>query len=411
MVQSLKSYIKEEKNTHMEHLEDLVFNEGVAGTRKAIKFLHDLRDMLSGKAATKIQATVKWDGAPAIFCGIDPRDGKFFVAKKGVFNKEPKVYKTPADVKADTQGDLQKKMLIALTELSKLGITSGVYQGDLMFTKGDVKAAKIDGESYLTFHPNTIVYAVPAKSALANTIKSANIGIVFHTTYTGTSFETMKANFGLVIVDKFKKNASVWMDDANYKDVSGTATFTLAETKELDSKLVAIDKLISGLNAKMVNDIATDADLLLQIKTYNNTKVRAGEEIKNPRAHVQGMFHYIADKYQTKIDSMKTEKGKAGWEEKKKEVMKYFIAHEQAEIAKIFELTNLIVSAKSMIIGKMNQAGGLKTFLRTTSGYKVTGVEGFVAIDHLSGSAVKIVDRMEFSKSNFSADIIKGWQK
>ena len=94
----LKDYITESKNVHMEHLEDLVFNEGVAGTRKAINFLQDLRDMLAGHSKTKITSTVKWDGAPAIFAGVDPRDGKFFVAKKGVFNKDPKVYKTNAEI-------------------------------------------------------------------------------------------------------------------------------------------------------------------------------------------------------------------------------------------------------------------------------------------------------------------------
>lgn len=410
-MKSLKTYLKEEKNTHMEHLEDLVFNEGVAGTKKAIDFLRDLRDMLSGHATQKIQTTVKWDGAPAVFMGIDPRDGKFFVAKKGVFNKEPKVYKTPADVKADTTGDLQKKLLIALQEFSKLGIKSGVYQGDLMFTKSDLETKKLDGQSYLTFHPNTIVYAVPVKSPLAATIKKANIGIVFHTVYQGNSFETMRASFGQDIVKNFKKVPTVWMDDANYKDVSGTATFTAAETAVLTGYISQIGKIFSGLKAPLINDISADPDLLINIKAYNNSKVKAGEEIKDTRAHVQGMFHYIADKYQAKIDSMKTEKGKAGWEEKKKEVMKYFVANEQAEIAKIFEMTNLIVKAKNMIVNKMNEAGGIKTFLRTTSGYRVTGVEGFVAIDRLSGNAVKIVDRLEFSKANFSPEIIKGWQR
>ena len=167
----LKEYITEEKNTHMEHIEDLVFNAGVDGTRQAINFLRDLRDMLAGHSSSKITATVKWDGAPAIFAGIDPRDGKFFIAKKGVFNKDPKVYKTHKDIDLDTSGDLADKLKIALTEFKKLGIKSGVYQGDLMFTKGDIKKVTIDDVAYITFHPNTIVYAVPADSDLAKKIK------------------------------------------------------------------------------------------------------------------------------------------------------------------------------------------------------------------------------------------------
>ena len=59
---NLKEYIKEEKNTHMEHIEDLVFDGGVDGTRQAIFFMRDLRDMLSGHTKSKVTATVKWDG-------------------------------------------------------------------------------------------------------------------------------------------------------------------------------------------------------------------------------------------------------------------------------------------------------------------------------------------------------------
>ena len=202
-------YIVEAKNTHMEHVEDLIFNEGVVGTRKAINFLRDLRDMLAGSSKTGVSRTVKWDGAPAVFAGVDPSDGKFFVAKKGVFNKNPKVYKTPADVKADTSGDLQAKLLVSLAEFSKLGIKKGVFQGDLMFTKGDVRKEDIDGQSYYTFQPNTIVYAVPVKSPLGRQISRAKIGIVWHTVYTGNSFESMSASFGKDIASTFNRSDMV----------------------------------------------------------------------------------------------------------------------------------------------------------------------------------------------------------
>lgn len=406
----LKEFIAEEKNVHMEHIEDLIFNEGVDGMRKAINFLRDLRNMLAGHTSGKVTATVKWDGSPAVFAGIDPRDGKFFVAKKGVFNKEPKVYKTAADIDADTSGDLSSKLKVALAEFSKLGIKSGVYQGDLMFTD-DKKVETIEGEKYITFHPNTILYAVPYSSPLGAKIRSAKIGVVWHTTYTGNSFETMKASFGKTITDKFKDVPTIWMDDANYKDYSGTATFTASETTKLTAIISEAGKLFNQVDGRLIDYISKDPDLLMAVKTYNNTKVRAGEKISNTSTHVEGLFHYIADKYQKEIDSKKTEKSKQQWEEKKKKVMQLFVEHPKAEIAKIFDLSNLVVDAKQMIIDKMNEAGHIKTFLKTTSGFRMTGVEGFVAIDHLSGGAVKIVDRMEFSKSNFSADILKGWQR
>lgn len=409
-MKSLKTFIIEEKNTHMEHVEDLVFNEGVNGTRKAINFLRNLRDMLAGHAKSPITSTVKWDGAPAIFAGVDPRDGKFFVAKKGVFNKEPKVYKTPSEVDADTSGDLAAKLKVALKEFSKLGIKSGVYQGDLMFTD-DKKTEVIDGEKYITFHPNTIVYAVPYDSNLGKKIRSAKIGVVWHTTYEGDSFESMRASFGKTIVDKFNEVSTIWMDDANYKDYSGTATFTAEETKKVTDVLSRAGTLFNSISAQTLNGISNDEDLLLAVKTFNNSKIRKMEQISDTKAHVRELFHYIHDKYQKEIDKKKTPAGKSKQEDARKRILSYFAHHDQNQIVAIFDLVNLLVEAKKMIIDKMNKAGHVSTFLKTASGFKVTGVEGFVAIDHLTGGAVKIVDRMEFSHSNFSPDILKGWQR
>lgn len=410
-MKSLKSFIVEEKNTHMEHVEDLVFNEGVNGTRKAINFLRSLRDMLAGHSKSPITSTVKWDGAPAIFAGIDPRDGKFFVAKKGVFNKEPKVYKTVADIDADTSGDLADKLKIALKEFSKLGIKSGVYQGDLMFTQSDLKKETIDEVDYITFHPNTIVYAVPANSELGKRIRAAKVGVVWHTTYIGESFESMRASFGHSIVSKLTQVSSVWMDDANYKDYSGTATFTAEETKKVTDVLSRAGSLFNSISAQTLNGISNDEDLLLAVKTFNNSKIRKMEQISDTKAHVRDLFHYIHDKYQKEIEKKKTTAGKQKQEDARKRILSFFAHHDQNQIVAIFDLVNLLVEAKKMIIEKMNQAGHINTFLKTANGFKVTGVEGFVAIDHLSGGAVKIVDRMEFSYANFSPEILKGWQR
>lgn len=406
----LKSYLIEEQNVHMEHIEDLVFNEGVEGTRKAINFLRDLRDMLAGHSKSKVTATVKWDGAPAVFAGVDPRDGQFFVAKKGVFNKEPKVYKSDADIDADTSGDLSVKLKIALREFKQLGIKSGVYQGDLMFTQADLKKETIEGQEYITFHPNTIVYAVPYDSVLGKQIRSAKIGVVWHTTYTGKTFETMTASFGKPIASQLSTTPSVWMDDANYKDYSGTATFTEAETEHVTEMLSAIGRLFNEIPASTINAISRDPDLLMLVKTYNNTMVRAGQRI-NPKQHVDGLFHWIYNRFQKEIETKKTDKGKTAQEEKRKKILTFFANHPKEDIVKVFQLSNMIADVKSPIIAKMNQAGHLATFVRTPNGFKVTGVEGFVAIDHLKGGAVKIVDRMEFSRNNFNPEIIKGWQR
>ena len=403
-------YIVEAKNTHMEHVEDLIFNEGVVGTRKAINFLRDLRDMLAGHSKTSVSRTVKWDGAPAVFAGVDPRDGKFFVAKKGVFNKDPKVYKTPADVKADTSGTLTDKLLVALSEFSKLGITKGVYQGDLMFTKGDVKKETIDDESYYTFQPNTIVYAVPVNSDLGRTIARSKIGIVWHTTYTGNSFESMSASFGKDIASKFNDVAGVWQTDANYRDESGRATFTEKETKQVTELLSQAGKVFNNTPAELINYFHENQKLLDLVKIFNNSYVRSGKRI-NPRTHTQQFMNWITDRYQKEMDKVKTQAAKDKKKAEMKETMRIFSRFRKAQIDNVWTLMVLLSDAKQLIINKMNQAGSLRTFLRTRQGFKVTAPEGFCAIDHLSNDAVKIVDRMEFSKANFSPDIIKGWQR
>jgi hypothetical protein len=59
----------------------------------------------------------------------------------------------------------------------------------------------------------------------------------------------------------------------------------------------------------------------------------------------------------------------------------------------------------------MNKAEGIGTFLKTAVGFMATSQEGYVAIDHTGKNAVKIVDRLEFSRANFSPDILKGWQR
>ena len=246
------SYLQEDaqgKNLHLEHLEDEILNFGIGGARGAINFLQSLRDMLSGSSRSSVNMTVKWDGAPAIFAGTDPSDGKFFVAKKGVFNKTPLLYKSTQEINKDSKlpQALKPAFTIALQEFSKLGI-KGVLQGDLMFTSGSLESETIDGERYTTFQPNTIVYAVPKMSELEQKIKAAKIGVVWHTTYTGNTLESMKASFG-VNISGLRKSKNVWMDDASYRDTSGTSTFTKTETAAVTTKLSQCGRIFKKINS------------------------------------------------------------------------------------------------------------------------------------------------------------------
>ena len=400
------------KNLHLEHLEDEIINFGVDGGRAAINFLRSLRDMLAGANRSSVNMTVKWDGAPAIFCGIDPDDDKFFVAKKSVFNVNPKLYKTEQEINDDLSGTLNEKFKVALRELSKLGI-KGVLQGDLMFTD-DIEETEIDRKKYYTFQPNTIVYAVPVKSDLGKRIKKSKIGVVFHTTYTGKSLPDMKASFGADI-SKLNTPSSVWMDDATYKDVSGRATFTQKETESITAILSQTGKTfnkISGPKLRKFLSLQNNMTGVLagaSLKTYNNSKVRAGEKINNPAVHAKGYEKWVFDSIQKQIDKVKSDKGKEKYLNLQKEYVREVKRH-TSNLVQLIIFQNLLVDAKMQIVEKLNSVKGLTdTFIRTPNGYKVTNPEGYVAIDRVSGGAVKLVDRLEFSFNNFTA--VKAWDK
>jgi hypothetical protein len=398
---------KEGKNLHLEHLEDEVLNGGVSGTRGAISFLQSLRDMLSGHASGKtLNLTTKWDGAPAIFAGINPENGKFFVGTKGVFAKNAKLNYTNNDIDNNHPGEgLNRKLKIALQYLPELDI-DGVLQGDMMFAKEDLKSEKIDGKEYITFQPNTIVYTVPADSSLAKQIKSAKMGIVWHTTYSGDRMEDMKASFGADI-GNLSQSKNVWFRDASFVDASGTATFTAAETAELNSILSQAGTLFRTISARTLNEIATNDTYKIQIKAWNNSKVREGQEITNTTAHVQGLILEVERKLNKNITDAKKADTKAKRQQEKNIVMRFYTSNKN-ELKKIFDLQNLLTKAKNMIVKKLQTVrDSLGTYLRIDStGLKVTSPEGFVAIDRV-GKAVKLVDRLEFSQANFNAT--KNW--
>ena len=400
------------KNLHLEHIEDEIINFGVDGGRAAINFIRSLRDMLAGASRSSVNMTVKWDGAPAIFAGTDPSDGKFFVAKKSVFNATPKLYKSNEDIDEDLKGALNSKFKVALAEFPKLGI-KGVLQGDLMFTD-DVSTKKIDGTEYFTFQPNTIVYAVPTKSDLGKQISKSKIGVVWHTTYEGTELQSMTAKFG-ANVSKMKKVSSVWYDDATYKDVTGSAVMTVDETKTLTKHVSDAGKTFHKIKAPLYRSFLdmqksfTGNLAGASLKTYNNSKVRAGETVSNPRAHAQGYLTWVESAYQKNIDKIKTEKRKEELEKRKQETIRELKKH-VINIENLVSFQNHIVNAKLEILKKLNSVRQLTdTFIKTSNGYKVTTPEGYVAIDRISGNAVKLVDRMEFSFNNFTA--IKSWDK
>jgi len=409
-MQKFQDYLVEDKNTHLEHLEDEIINNGSKGAKTAIEFLKSIKEMLQGGSGGST-VSVKWDGAPAVFCGINPENGKFFVGTKSIFNKTPKINYTNADISRNHGGALADKLKVCLKYLPSLGI-SGILQGDLLFTSGDKKGATVAGKKSIIFTPNTITYAVPVVktglfgSSLYNNINKAQLGIIFHTSYSGNTMASLRAAFG-ASTKGLKKNKNVFFDDATYKRADAAA-FNPNEEKAFDN----IIKMAEGSAYKagaFIDKLKKDTGPLslgVQLKTFFNTYIRQGTAITNTSKLANNFEVYFRDRLKKEIDSKKTQATKQKYEEILEAGMKILRPNKDGLY---FAIATYITfqSAKAVLLRKLNTIQSIGSFLRTKNGYKVTNPEGYVAIQ--KGGAVKLVDRLEFSRANFN--MAKDWVK
>ena len=277
-MQGFKQVLNEDRNTHLEHLEDEIINNGSKGARTSIEFLKSIKKMLQGgKGGSNV--SVKWDGAPAIFAGTNPENGRFFVGTKSIFNATPKINYTVSDISRNHGGALADKLAVALKYLPSLGI-KGVIQGDLLFTSDDKKNAVVNGEKSVVFTPNTITYAVPVASAsMYNRIRSAKIGIIFHTSYSGKTMKGLKASFGAG-VGGLRQNSNVFFDDAKYKQ-SQDPGLSKGEEKQFDAIIRMAEGSIykGGAFIDLIKKDKGPLSLGVQLKTFFNTYIRAGQKI------------------------------------------------------------------------------------------------------------------------------------
>ena len=402
-MQGLIEFITEDKNTHLEHLEDEIINNGSKGARTSIEFLKSIKKMLQGgKGGSNV--SVKWDGAPAIFAGTNPENGRFFVGTKSIFNATPKINYTVSDISRNHGGALANKLVVALKYLPKLGIR-GVLQGDLLFTSDDKKGAVVNGEKSIVFTPNTITYAVPvASTSMYNRIRSAKIGIIFHTSYSGKTMKGLKASFG-ASVGGLRQNSNVFFDDARYKQAEDPGL-----SKGEEKRFNAIIRMAEGSIYKagaFLDKIKKDQGPLslgVQLKTFFNTYIRSGTKIGNAKALTNNFEVYFRDKIKKEIKDKKTDKAKQKYEEILEAGMKILRPNRQGLYFAIASYITL-QTAKSMLLSKLNGIQSIGSFMRTSNGYKVTSPEGYVAIN--KGSAVKLVDRLVFSQANFN--VAKDW--
>jgi len=394
------------KNTHLEHLEDDILNQGTEGGFNAINFLRELGDMLT-RPQSNVKVTTKWDGAPAIICGKDPVSQRFFVGTKSVFAKTaPKVIYSEADADAMYEGQLAQKLKDAYKYLSQLPI-QGVLQGDLLYTD-DKDTRLVNGEQSIVFQPNTIVYAVPTNSQLGARVARSKLGIVFHTTYTGPTLADMNAQFG-ANVSKLQGNPDVMVFSSDFTDATGAAKMTQSEKRQFD---MLVNRAEGSLKQASVflNILGSygQSKFMMNVlfKQFFNSYIRQGRPIRNAQDVVQDFKAYYAGLLNKEVASKKTKSAQDKYLQMRTDGLKFLQQNEKSVYFTVASYMNLI-EAKNFIIRRLERVQTLGTFLRTENGYKVTAPEGFVAIR--SGNALKLVDRLEFSRANFTAD--KNWSK
>jgi len=404
---SFKGFVTKGTNTHLEHLEDSIIDQGFKGGRNAINFLKSIKKMLKGNVGGRLNVTVKWDGAPAVICGINPENGKFFVGTKSVFNVNPKINYSTGDILKNHDGDLANKLIVCLRELSKLGIT-GILQGDLLFTKGDVKTTTIDDNDFYVFTPNTITYAVDVNSNIGKKISRARLGIVFHTLYTGNKMSNLKASFGSLT--GFPNLSSVFVTDATYKDASGSVTLNNTEIEIFDNIIAMAEGSLSKAEV-LLNQFNSSDPLSVgyKLKSFFNYFIKNSQGDMAKVKELIDMFRtYYVNMLQQEVDAVSKDETKRKYRTIRDNGLNFIDKNIQALYFTIASWVSL-QRAKNFLIRKLNQIQSIGHFVRTPDGFRVTNPEGYVAVDRVRG-AVKLVDRLEFSRANFNAarDWVKG---
>jgi hypothetical protein len=156
------------KNTHLEHPEDAILNDGRDGAKNVLRFLRERNSKLS----------IKYDGSPAIVWGTCPATGKFFVGTKSVFNKKKiKINYSHFDISQNHEGNVASILHVCFDNLPRV---KGILQGDFV---------GFGGNDF--YKPNTIEYVF-------DRIVEENVIIAAHTSYTSeTTLKDATASFGV----------------------------------------------------------------------------------------------------------------------------------------------------------------------------------------------------------------------
>lgn len=396
--------------THLSHSEQLVM-----WGPKSLKTMYNAlnstyKALKSNTNPEDIDVKLKIDGSPSSIAATN-FNGEKFVATKGFFNKDRKSAHTPeeCDQLWGAIPDLCNKMKGLLAHLDEINIPEGeIWQGDFLFSKEDLSSQNIDGISYVTFQPNTIIYAVPDSDPIAKLITQADLGIAWHTTYTGPDFDNLKISFN-ASVDRLGHPISVFMMDAILPSLAGIGTLTSEETEKAETTLANLKSNIGFLlEDASYNNIVSHSAIIELVEKFDNSRIRSEVGLSDPKGFIEEFKAFVMAEAEKKAASLKKEASKAAKIEKGKEICD-FIEENRTTFEKIYEVKNQVVELKEFFIRKLNKLGSFRTFVRHIDrGFLPCGQEGY-AVSDIDGNIQKFVSRIEFSHNNFSKEIVKGW--
>ena len=394
---------------HLEHLEDEMLNYGVEGCKASVGFLQELRKMLGCDNSRGFMQT-KWDGIPAVVCGIDPRTEEFFIGTKSDFNKdEPKIAASEngIDMYYGHQPDLAEKLKICFKYLSKMEI-KGVIQGDFLAAKSDIKTETVHGERLYTFGNQALTYGIPIDHPIGLKIKSAEMVIVFHTHYKGDNVPTMNARAGTGETLKEIKEVALINNDTPMHKVG----LDHQEEVKFDKHVSDIEKMCKTCGDfldELVTKKGTTGDekwhIASYVKQFFNAEIKAARSVSNIDKSFEGLYNFYYDKTKAMLSKLKTTNTKVAKASLVHSSLNY-LEDNKLKFKAMLGLYKELQTVKQMVIDKLDHLEKFRTFARTENGYKVTGPEGYVL--HKDGDMVKLVNRLEFSYINFT--LAKSWR-
>jgi hypothetical protein len=330
---------------------------------------------------------MKYDGSPSLVYGHHPETGKFFVASKSAFNKNPKLNYTPEDIEKNHghAPGLVEKLKAALEHAPKIAPKKGVFQGDVMFTKPDLKK---EGDK-TSFTPNTITYT--AKGDKAAAINKSKFGLVTHTKYEGTNLSNMRAT-GNVSENDFGSHPDIFHHTASY-DAAGAKYSEQSQQKVLGelSKAKTIhethgDKMYKAIHPEHSGENG-------HLATYINQTVRTGETPSS-----DGFKDHVSGQLKKKFDKIKTPAKKQEIINDADAQLKH-IDKNKEHYDNLLKMHGHLANAKNELVSSLESNEG--SYEHAIGGV-ASKPEGFVYNHTHNGvtEPTKLVNRAEFARQN-----------